>query len=245
MIHCFDTEVAMEYGLYPAIILQNIAHWVTHNEANETNYHDGEYWTYNSVRAFADLFPYMSPKQIRAALDVLKDQGLIKTANFNEVAYDRTLWYTMTEKGRTICRTWQNHLPITAKPFAPQGKSNCPTGQTNTIYKPDINTDNKHNISSKHDSEIAEIVAYLNEKTGSKYRATTASTKRHLNARLEDGFTVADCKAVIDNKYADWKGTQWEKFLRPETLFGGKFESYLNQKKGGSQYAGIDAADCY
>ena len=74
----------------------------------------------------------------------------------------------------------------------------------------------------------SEIIAYLNEKTGANYRATTKKTQSCIHARLQEGFTVEDFKTVIDKKTADWVGTEWEKYLRPETLFGTKFESYLN-----------------
>jgi uncharacterized phage protein (TIGR02220 family)/predicted phage replisome organizer len=74
------------------------------------------------------------------------------------------------------------------------------------------------------------IVSYLNEKAGTKYKATTAKTKTAIHARLADGFTLDDFKAVIDKKCTEWTGTEFEKYLRPETLFGTKFESYLNAK---------------
>lgn len=81
------------------------------------------------------------------------------------------------------------------------------------------------------DKEIYEtIVSYLNEKAGTKYKATTAKTKSAIKARLADGFTLDDFKVVIDKKCAEWIGTEWEKFLRPETLFGTKFEGYLNAR---------------
>ena len=76
-----------------------------------------------------------------------------------------------------------------------------------------------------------EIIAYLNAKAGTNYKATAKLTQEHINARLNDGFTVADFKKVIENKCSEWKGTEWEKYLRPQTLFGTKFESYLNQQQ--------------
>lgn len=76
---------------------------------------------------------------------------------------------------------------------------------------------------------IKEIVAYLNMRTGTRYRYQAQSTQKHIRARLNEHFTVDDFKAVIDKKYAEWNGTKMSKFLRPETLFGTKFESYLNQ----------------
>lgn len=81
-------------------------------------------------------------------------------------------------------------------------------------------------------SSIAEIVEYLNEKAGTKYRASTESTARHIRARLNEGYSVEDFKTVIDKKCAEWSGTEMSKYLRPETLFGSKFESYLNQRSG-------------
>jgi uncharacterized phage protein (TIGR02220 family) len=79
--------------------------------------------------------------------------------------------------------------------------------------------------------QIKEIVDYLNEKCNTRYRANTDTTKKHINARLNEGFTVEDFKQVIDTKVAEWgKDSKMRKFLRPETLFGTKFESYLNQQ---------------
>lgn len=74
------------------------------------------------------------------------------------------------------------------------------------------------------------IVEYLNKKTGQKYKHTTRKTKTCIHARLSEGFTEDDFKTVIDKKCAEWIGTEFEKYLRPETLFGTKFEGYLNAK---------------
>lgn len=82
----------------------------------------------------------------------------------------------------------------------------------------------------KFSDRIKEIVAYLNEKTNSRYRENTPNTRKHIIARLKQDYTVDDFKHVIDVKCAEWKGTEFEKFLRPDTLFGSKFENYLQQK---------------
>ena len=74
------------------------------------------------------------------------------------------------------------------------------------------------------------IVSHLNEKAGTKYKPTSEKTKKAIHARLADGFTLDDFKTVIDKKCTEWIGTEFEKFLRPETLFGNKFEGYLNAK---------------
>lgn len=102
MIHVFDTDVAQKYGVNAAIILQNIGYWIKQNEANETNFYDGRYWTFNSKRAYGELFPYMSKRQIETAFQKLIEDGVIVTGNYNKLAYDRTLWYALTQKGKSI-----------------------------------------------------------------------------------------------------------------------------------------------
>ncbi len=80
-------------------------------------------------------------------------------------------------------------------------------------------------------AEIVEkVISYLNTKTGSKYRTSTKTTRQHINARLNEGYGLDDFKTVIDKKYIEWESTEFEKYLCPETLFGTKFEKYLNQK---------------
>lgn len=100
--HLFDADVAQLVGTNAAVLLENIAHWCEHNAANHSNLHEGHYWTYNSTKAFAELFPYMTVNVIRTSLKKLKDAELILTGNYNKSAYDRTTWYTLTEKAETM-----------------------------------------------------------------------------------------------------------------------------------------------
>lgn len=84
-------------------------------------------------------------------------------------------------------------------------------------------------ITKKSNTEyIKIIVSYLNEKIGKDYKPGSKDTQKHINARLAEGFTVDQFKTVIDKKCAEWIGTEWEQYLRPSTLFGSKFEAYLN-----------------
>lgn len=83
----------------------------------------------------------------------------------------------------------------------------------------------------------SEIIFYLNEKCITRYRDSTAKTRTLIKARFEEKFTLDDFKKVIDNKSAEWlTDEKMNKFLRPVTLFGTKFESYLNEK-GGTSHA--------
>jgi hypothetical protein len=88
-------EDAAAYGLPAAVILHHIRWWISKNEANDKHFHDGRYWTYNSTKAFAKLFPFLTKHQIRRALDRLVDEGVLVKGNYNTSSYDRTLWYAL------------------------------------------------------------------------------------------------------------------------------------------------------
>ena len=116
--------------------------------------------------------------------------------------------------------------------------------QNSKVCKADVqnlqesNIDSNIDISSSIKKEYKEssqesdftvaVVDYLNEKAGTHYRAGVAKTQSLIKARANEGFTEADFRTVIDKKCADWIGTEYEQYLRPQTLFGTKFESYLN-----------------
>jgi uncharacterized phage protein (TIGR02220 family) len=81
---------------------------------------------------------------------------------------------------------------------------------------------------------IEAVVKYLNDKTGSKYTTKAKATTALIRARINEGRSFDDFKCVIDTKYLDWgDDPKWSKYLRPETLFGSKFDGYLSQKGPG------------
>jgi uncharacterized phage protein (TIGR02220 family) len=82
---------------------------------------------------------------------------------------------------------------------------------------------------------IAEVVGYFNEVTGKSMRPQNKTWVKNINSILDQGFALADMKKVIDNKTAEWLHTDQCIYLRPETLFGSKFESYLNEKGNGAK----------
>ena len=97
--------------------------------------------------------------------------------------------------------------------------------------------------SDKDIESIKYIVAFLNEKADCAYKASSKKTKTLIRARMAEGFTEQDFITVIEKKTAEWKGTDMAQYLRPETLFGTKFESYLNapvktnkQRNGGDSF---------
>ena len=86
------------------------------------------------------------------------------------------------------------------------------------------------NIGLEKDNQIAfDIITFLNQRTNSRFNTTNEKTIKLIKSRLKEGFNRDDFKNVINKKATEWIGTDYAKYLRPETLFGNKFESYLNQ----------------
>jgi len=112
--------------------------------------------------------------------------------------------------------------------------------QANTQANTDIDIDNEIDndidislsLKDLKDKEIIGIIEYLNQEADTNYKSTSVKTKTLIKARMKEGFTVDNFHTVIQKKTAEWRNTEQEKYLRPETLFGTKFESYLNQKNG-------------
>lgn len=98
------------------------------------------------------------------------------------------------------------------------------------------NNDNNENNENKTNI-VREVIEYLNEKAGTKFKHTAADNKKRINARVNEGYTLEDFKSVIDHKVSTWKGVtfsngqQGDIYLRPKTLFSGSFDGYLNEAK--------------
>lgn len=144
----FDVEVATRIGLYETILLENIYFWVRKNQENEKSIFDGKAWTYNSIKAFAKLFPFMTEKIIRNKLNWLVENDYLKAGNYNKSSYDRTKWYTVTEKGKMLLTNKEIPNAEKENPFAQKANGSCEKGEPIPDIKPDINTDIKPNIAA-------------------------------------------------------------------------------------------------
>jgi len=202
MNHQFDIDDARKYGVNSAIILNNIRFWVAKNKANKKHLHEGSYWTYNSIKAFSELFPYLTEKQIRTALGNLESHGIISKGNFNENKYDRSNWY---------CLNGEIHLPKEETPFAPQGE--CITD-----IKPIVK---QYNYMS--------LLEYINSLTNKKYKVVIDKAITNLD-KLAKNYTEDDVRVAIFNCSKDeyhistnFKFLTLEFISRPD-----KFEKFFN-----------------
>lgn len=108
MNHSFNVEIATKLWVEKAILIENILFWWRKDKANNHNLHDWKYRVYNSSSAFAKLFPYMSQISIKRYLKDLVDTWYFETWNYNKMAFDKTLWYTPTDK--LLSMVWEDTI---------------------------------------------------------------------------------------------------------------------------------------
>ena len=220
MIHFFDTEIAQQYGVNAAILLQNIAYWCELNEANDINYYDGTYWTFNSRKALTIIFPYMSERQIGTAIQKLIDEGLVITGNYNKMPYDRTLWYALSKKGKSIMQKCKME-------DAEMSNDKMQKCKTNTRYIPNNNPyNNTDSIADKPQKRtrfvvptLEEVQVYCNE------RRNGVDAQRFIDYYSSNGWKVGK------NPMKDWKAAvrTWER------------NGYSTKQSEVNPYAGMDA----
>lgn len=237
--HSFDIEDAKKYGVNAAILLQNIEFWVAKNQVNNKHCYDGHHWTYNSVSAFEELFPYLGAKQIRYALEILEKAGVIKIGNYNNSPYDRTKWYTSTriEKDSPFAKT-QNGNSNFGEPI-PDIKPDRKTYIMSSSKNPDSLSKDKE---LKHPQDVL-ILNKLNKSAGKNFKILESNLKE-IRARLKE-YTPEELERVIEYKVKQWKNDkEWNKYLRPSTLFNAtKCAAYVEesreQRNGNNELAEI------
>ena len=143
MNHTFNVGIATKYGILEAVILENINFWIAKNKANDKNFYDGFYWTYNSITALSKLFPYASRATIFRALNNLEDAGLIISGNYNKRASDKTKWYALTGAAECLLNGTEGNTSLETDPFQSETApfQNETDQFQNETTLPDINTD--------------------------------------------------------------------------------------------------------
>lgn len=222
---------------YPsAALLNQMIYW-----SDRTNRKDGYFYkSYNEW--FVEL--HLTEYQVRRATKKLKSFGFVETA-LKKANGAPTLHYKVDTKevSEWILKKLKNgnlrNLGMDSEETK-ESLTEITTETTTEITSKDILSP------SSTAYPYRDVIDYLNQQTGKHYKSTTKKNQTVIRARSDEGFNLDDFKKVIDNKVAEWKGTDMEKYLRPETLFGTKFEGYLNQQQSNAvdedwrkQYEGV------
>lgn len=218
--HSFEVDNATKHGVEIAVIIYHFKYWLNKNVADHKNVHDGRVWTYNSASKFADIFPYFSERKIYRLLQKMEDDGILLSANYNKVGYDRTKWYSLnypeycvSDTTEPICQNRKMDLPKVSNGF---------TESVEPI--PDINQVNKP-------YNYKQFVDLWNEIYGTNLRVTESKEKQ-IRARLKK-FTEDEIKKSMRNRSKDkWLNgdgiqhlKEWSAFWRNDD----KVERYLNK----------------
>lgn len=144
-------------------------------------------------------------------LSKLTEKGLVEKQKKNSYCIYFTSQETLLQLVKKLNQTSKETLPTTSKETLLNNKY---------IKEKEI----------KENNSVFKVIEYLNEKTHSKFRFSSKANRVNICSRIAEGYSVEDLKTVIDVKTKEWLGTEYEKYLCPETLFReSKFERYLNQ----------------
>ena len=148
MDYSFNDEIAKVYGVEAAVFIHNLYWWIRKNEVNGRHFYEGRTWTYNSMRAFTQLFPFWTHRQIERIIRKLKDDGALIVGNFNPSGFNRTQWYTLddsiyshyanpsahfTERVNQISPNGDFSIHQTVKPISDSKPYNEPDKKENTL----------------------------------------------------------------------------------------------------------------
>ena len=206
-----DSEITWKAKGILAHLLSRPNHWQVYLSELEKNAADGKDSLRSGIKELEDK-GYIQRKRVR-------DQGKFK--GWEYVVYERPL----TERG--ITEVGKYDIGKTEVGESENGKADT---SNNDLSNNDLSN---NDLSNNDLIPYVEIVEYLNYAANKNYRHTTRKTRSLIKARFNEGFTLDDFKKVIDIKVSEWgRNPKMKKYLRPETLFGTKFESYLNQEGG-------------
>ncbi|NCC69261.1 MAG: hypothetical protein EOM14_13905, partial [Clostridia bacterium] len=163
--YAFNVDVAAKYGVDEAILIHAMEFWIKKNRSNERHFHDGRWWSYNSLAALGDLFPFWTKRQLERIISSCRDKGILYVGNYNEEKWKRTTWYALddcifeiygddlcisrngemqitnqgsvpTKKGKCISRNGEMHITKPGNACPETGKSISPGGEMDTILNP-------------------------------------------------------------------------------------------------------------
>ena len=130
--HSFNVAVASECGVACALVLGHIDYLVEKAKANGVNKYRGKHWVSKSMKSISEEYPYYTEKQVRHAINILREKKLIETGHFPTKETPSTLWYTVTKKGKKLLTSGSDATPPMANQSDPEGITICPTGQIET-----------------------------------------------------------------------------------------------------------------
>ncbi|WP_413476731.1 conserved phage C-terminal domain-containing protein [Latilactobacillus fuchuensis] len=202
---------------------------------------NGKSGCFASNKYFSTFFG-LSTSRCSRVIASLKDKGYL---NINYIRNGKEIDKRILRVNRQPIANAQQGIAKTQQGIAETPPRYCGNAQVNNTSNNTVNnTSNIKPLSSKPDPiPYTEIISYLNQVTGKSFK-NVETHKKLIRSRWNEKATLSDFKHVIDNKSSEWLETDMAKYLQPSTLFGSKFDQYLNQtnvaKQKGGSYAGVE-----
>lgn len=241
MNHTFEVEVAMLktkdgkiLGADCAIFLCDLAFWCNCNRSSGSNFRDGRYWTFSTMGKLCERHPYWTKGQMRRIIDKCKSAGFIITGNYNKSAYDRTLWYSVSDEILSICR-----LPESGSITHKKEKSICAFEQMETLKNenesaqkdtpiPDSKTDIEKDIipptpfvpetdfGKDLQAAFDDWLAYKKEKRQAYKQTGLKSLITQIRKKSDEYGETAVADLIRECMSANWQGIIWDKLDKPK-----------------------------
>src|SRR5690554_219033 len=196
--HSFNPFIAKKYNINVAIFINNLIFWTRTNAASQSHYHEGRYWCYGTPAYFQNYFPYFTQKQIKYLIKQAIEFGLVVKGNFNKKGYDRTNWYSLSDKALLELNLDRTCL----KPASELIGQICPMDQTNLSDLYQIqNTDtkkNNNNISSHISKNEQQKEGQKKEKNKSESTVSADTGIEKSSASIPDIPELPPDKSVED-----------------------------------------------
>lgn len=214
-------DLATEIGLSEALLMQHFYYWFQQNRDNEGMIKDGRVWCFSAVRVINEIFPYLSPQNIKTAINHLIRDGYLLKGKYNDYAWQHTTWYALSDKGLALFHHLGNQQMDLLNQQMQSDDLTEQYNNRNKIIEKEDNSNEFYNLSNIHDSIIDDS---LNPDKVKKRKTFVKPTIEEVAAYCRERGNTIDPEAFIDHYESngwivgrspmkDWKAAvrTWEK----------------------------------
>lgn len=242
-------NIAVQYGIEIAIIFSYFTYFIDKHCGDDG--FDVEKGVFMPAKRIVEYMPFFKKNRVYVLLEKMEKLKLFQRVHHGGNPWDRTYWYTYDDVGWSLLEMYYpkqfqklvNANPENGKCTNPKiGK--CTNPETGKCTIPDsetsyINKDKKYvdriNKEKRNKEIYSNIIQHFNLKCDKSYKLDSDVFIDYVDKLIGKGFSEQDIISVIDQKSKDWMNTKYAQYLRPSTLFGDKFEIYLNDCQSGNE----------
>lgn len=232
-------NIAVQYGIEIAIIFSYFTYFI--DKHCDDDGFDVEKGVFMPAKRIVEYLPFFKERRVYYYLKEMEDLKLFKRVRNGDNPWDQTYWYTYGEVGWSML---ENYYPKQFQNIANANVKNdkctsakkgnctiaksdkCTSANSDTSY---INKEKNYKERINNNKDLYEnVIQHFNLKCDKSYKLDSDVFIAYIDALLDKGFSEVDIISVIDQKSKDWMNTKYAQYLRPSTLFGDKFEIYLN-----------------